>query len=90
MNVQQIFLATLGSAGIGLVWGWLIGGLQKRAYRFKRTKLALSTTTLLFVAEVVFFFGLHLLPYFVGATAVALLLRRVWHRLWDHRIDPSF
>ena len=28
-------LGTLGSTGLGLVWGWLIGSLKGRVYRLR-------------------------------------------------------
>lgn len=75
-----MLITMLGSMGLGLVWGWLMGGLSGRGGRLLLNGLALSTATLVFAIEVFLLAGWRALAPFLGAAAFALLLHVLWRR----------
>ncbi len=82
-------LAFLGSAGIGLVWGWLL------YYRFPsgqhrwRNAIILLLATLAIGWEVMSFSGMRLLVVFFLSTALALFVHVVWKRMLQDRYGTS-
>lgn len=75
-----MLITMLGSMGLGLVWGWLMGSLGGRGGRLLLNGLALSTATLVFAIEVFLLAGWRALAPFLGAAAFALLLHVLWRR----------
>jgi len=75
-----MLITTVGSMGLGLVWGWLMGSLSGRGGRLLRNGLALSAATLAFAAEVILLAGWQAVAFFLGATALALLSCVLWRR----------
>ena len=75
-----MLITTLGSIGLGLVWGWLMGSLSGRGGRLLLNGLALSTATLVIAIEVFLLAGWRALTPFLGAAAFTLLLHVLWRR----------
>jgi biotin transporter BioY len=75
-----MLITMLGSIGLGLVWGWLMGSLSGQGRRLLRNGLALSTATLAFAIEVFLLAGWRPLALFLGAAASALFLHVLWRR----------
>jgi len=77
-------LVPLGSAGLGLVWGWLAGGFRTPAHPL-RTGLVLATATL--ASGLVVFWLSQIVPMliFLVAVGVAAVSRHLWHRRLDER-----
>jgi biotin transporter BioY len=83
-----MLITMLGSIGLGLVWGWLMGSLSGQSRRPLRNGLALSTATLVFAIEVFLLAGWRALALFLGAVASALLLHVLWRRGLRKRFGP--
>jgi hypothetical protein len=83
-----MLITMLGSIGLGLVWGWLMGSLSGRGRRLLLNGLALSTATLVFAIEVFLLAGWRALVIFLGAAASALFLRVLWRRELRKRFGP--
>ena len=75
-----MLITMLGSMGLGLVWGWLMGSLSGRGGRLLLNGLALSTATLVFAIEVFLLAGWRALALFLVAAASTLLLHVLWRR----------
>jgi hypothetical protein len=75
-----MLIATLGSIGLGLVWGWLMGGLSGQSGRLQRNGLALSAATLAFAVEVFLLASWQAVAFFLGATVFALVSHVLWRR----------
>jgi hypothetical protein len=67
-------IRTLGSVGLGLVWGWLSGGLVYRNITFVRVVFAIILSTATLALLVLYFLKLRGLALFVGAMAFASLV----------------
>ena len=68
----------MGSIGVGLVWGWLMGSCGPRIYRLIAT--AFSTATILLTFLVFELVNWRSVIAFLCATGLALLLNLVWRR----------
>lgn len=75
-----MLITTMGSVGLGLVWGWLMGSLSGRGGRLLRNGLALGAATMVFAVEVILLAGWQAVVVFLGATALALLSCVLWRR----------
>ena len=76
----------LGSAGLGLVWGWLVGRLDWPLHRQGPRVFALLGATLLLAGQVLVLAGwLALLLYFTAAWLGGLL-----HLRWRHDLRVRF
>lgn len=64
----------MGSIGIGLVWGWLIGGLEGRTNQVWPTVFAVFGATLAFCLIVFRYASWAGVAFFLGATVLAFLL----------------
>jgi hypothetical protein len=84
-----MLIVALGCSGLGLVWGWLIGSLDRWCYRSARNIFALIISTLLLVAEAILFAGWRFLPLFLGAIALAVLFHFVWNYYLYRRFRPG-
>lgn len=74
-----MLIAMLGSLGLGLVWGWLIGILS----RFQPTRwllqcLALGLATALLALETWLLVDWRAAVYFVAAATLALGAHLIW------------
>jgi hypothetical protein len=70
----------LGSIGIGLVWGWLIGSLRLRQTSLWRSVPLVGLSSLFLALLVVYFLDWYGLAYFAGALMLAALLHVGWRR----------
>lgn len=75
-----MLIAALGSVGLGLVWGWLLGMLGGRRPRPMRNGLILGIASLLPAAQLLLLVNWRALALFGGAVAVAFLLHLGWLR----------
>ena len=73
-------LALLGSAGIGLVWGWLAGRLEGRIRKPLRTWSAVVGATAAVGAPVLAFSGWQGVAAFGSAMLLAFLAHVTWRR----------
>ena len=87
-GVRPMHISLIGSVGLGLVWGWLIGSLGGRVRRPLLDGLALGAGTLLLAGQVAMLAGLDALPRFFGAVMLALLLHLAWRRELRARLGP--
>lgn len=83
-----MLIAMLGSAGTGLVWGWLMGRLGGRVRQPLRDGLALGAATLFLAGEVLVLVDWQALALFLGATGLALLVHLGWRRELRDRFGP--
>ena len=75
-------IPVLGSAGLGLVWGWLAGRLGGRARRPWLDAALLSAASVLLAGEVLWLTDGRALLLFAGAALPALWL----HLAWRHEL----
>jgi hypothetical protein len=73
-------LSLLGSAGLGLVWGWLAAGFRTPMAHPLRTGLALATAALASGLVVAWLAGIIATLVFFAAVGVAAMSRHAWHR----------
>lgn len=73
-------MAYLGSIGLGLVWGWLIGFLEGRILRPGVVIVASTISTLVLTVEVYWLAGLRATPFFLIGAGVVLFLHSQWRR----------
>jgi NhaP-type Na+/H+ or K+/H+ antiporter len=86
----MMLIVALGSIGLGLVWGWLIGNLQEQARKPWRTILTVGGATLAFAAEVLLLAGGVMVVLFMAATGLALMLHLGWRQdLHNRFIGPK-
>jgi len=81
-------LGTLGSTGLGLVWGWLIGSLKGRTYRPYRTVPSIFLATLVISTQILWFVDWVTLLYFYGAALFAFFIHIEWRRKLIHIKNP--
>lgn len=81
-----MLISTLGSSGIGLVWGWLVGRLNDRLRRPNRNVLAACLATLAISSEL-FWIDWRVLPFFLGAALFAFLIHMAWRYELRNRSD---
>jgi hypothetical protein len=85
-----MLIVELGSIGLGLVWGWLIGSLQEQVRKPGWTILAVGGATLGLATEVLLLAGGVMVVLFMAATGLALLLHLGWRQdLHDRFIGPK-
>lgn len=73
-------LGTLGTMGLGLVWGWLIGSLMRRVHRPWKTILSVLLATMVVSAQVLWLMDSARLLYFYGATLIGWVIHIELHR----------
>jgi NhaP-type Na+/H+ or K+/H+ antiporter len=81
-----MLITVLGGAGLGFVWGWLMGRLVVQVHRSPNMILALSTATLLLAVEVLFLASSLVLVL----TLVMAVLSLILHLAWQHRLRKRF
>lgn len=84
-----MLITWLGSVGIGLVWGWLLGSLGGRVQRPQLIGWATSLATILAAFVVLMFADRRGLWFFLGATALSLLLHLAWRQELRRRFGVS-
>ena len=82
-------LITLGSLGVGLVWGWLIAGASHSVRKPIRNVLLLSIATSFISAEVIWLAGWRAFPSLLGAAGGAFLAHLAWRRRLSERVGKS-
>ncbi len=70
----------IGSIGIGLVWGWLVGTLEGRVKRSLRGTIGAAASTLAVAVTIYGFEAWRGLAGFLIAAGVALLVHLSWRR----------
>jgi hypothetical protein len=75
-----MLITLLGSIGIGLVWGWLIGPLGDRPRRKFLNVLTVSAATLSLAGLVYWFAGWQGTVFFLGPMTLAFLLHLGWRQ----------
>jgi hypothetical protein len=78
-------MAYLGSIGLGLVWGWLIGFLDSPILRPGLVVVASTISTVILTGEVYWFAGLRTTPTFLIAVGLGLFLHSRWRREFRRR-----
>ncbi len=78
--MRSAVLGTLGSIGLGLVWGWLIGSFIGHMHRPIRSLVSIFLVTLSIVAQVILFLDWIRLLFFLGAALFALFIHVEWRR----------
>lgn len=81
-------ISALGYMGIGLVWGWWIGGLGGRITRPFLDGLAVGTATLMFSLGIVALTGWWALLFFLCAGGLTLYLHLAWRQELINRFRP--
>lgn len=84
-----MLITQLGSIGIGMVWGWLLGSLEGRVRQHQLVGWATSLATLLASTVVFLFTDKRGLWFFLGATALSLLLHLAWRQELRRRFGES-
>lgn len=84
-----MLLSTLGSSGIGLVWGWLVGAVDEPLRRPIRNVLAITAATLAISGFLLWRAGWQALPFFGGAALLAFLLHLGWRQELRTRSGPA-
>lgn len=84
-----MLITSLGGAGFGLVWGWLMGGLEGHVQRPLRAWLLAGAATLLLSAEIFWLADGWTVALFLIAALIALLLHVGWRRNLRQRYGPS-
>lgn len=72
----------LGSAGIGLVWGWLVGSVISHGVRGYLRVIGLVIASVILAVPVFFFAGLRNLLVFSVSTLLTVWVR-TW---WSHQL----
>ena len=84
-----MFISTLGSSGIGLVWGWIVGSLADRLHRPNRNVLGVTLATLAISGCLLWLIDWHALPFFLGAALFAFLIHAGWRQELQSRSSPT-
>lgn len=84
-----MLIVALGSIGLGIMWGWLVGNMEGRVRQVVRTVLSLVIATLFLVALVILLTNWYALFFFLGASVLAMLLHITWRRELYNRFGPS-
>jgi len=82
-------ITLLGSIGVGLVWGWLLGGLGDTAQKSLSNVLSVIAATSLLSVEVYLFASWRGIGVSLGALGLALLLHLGWRRSLRQRFNQS-
>lgn len=83
-----MLISMLGYMGIGLVWGWWIGGLSGSITRPLLDVLAVGTATLIFSLVTVTLAGIWALAFFLCAGGLTLYLHIAWKQELINRFGP--
>lgn len=84
-----MLITLIGSIGMGLVWGWLLGSLGGRVWRPQLVGWSTSLATALVAFVVLMFADRRGLWFFLGATALSLLLHLAWRQELRRRFGIS-
>lgn len=86
-----MLLPLLGSAGMGLVWGWLLVQRQSQppVLRRRGRLLALSAATVLAAVLVALLAGRTALVGFLVATGIAVIAHLAWLQTLRRQAPPS-
>jgi hypothetical protein len=72
--------AILGSVGMGLVWGWLAGGMEGRLRHPLRTISFSALAVSAVLVQIVTWVGWRGMVCFLGAGIAAFLIHAGWRR----------
>lgn len=75
-----MMVTILGSVGIGLVWGWLVGNLTGRGKQTLRNGLALSAATIPLAIWIFVLTDWRAMVFFLSSIGPALLFHLGWQR----------
>ncbi|MFA4849520.1 MAG: hypothetical protein WC626_07315 [Methanoregula sp.] len=73
-------LSVLGTAGIGIVLGWLLGGLYGRVHNPQRTILTISVAALLTLADIWYLAGSPAIIVLIAAFIPGFMVHILWRR----------
>jgi multisubunit Na+/H+ antiporter MnhG subunit len=73
-------LPLTGTAGIGIVLGWLLGDLYGRVHNPPRTVLAVSVAALLTLADISYLAGSSAIIVLIAAISLPFVLHLLWRR----------
>jgi hypothetical protein len=73
-------ISTAGGAGIGLVWGWLIGSLEGHLSKPLRSAIAVALATVAISVQLLWFRSWQGLALFWVAALFAFLAHIGWRR----------
>lgn len=79
----------LGSIGVGLVWGWLLGGVGDTVRGSLRNVLPVLVATSLLLLQVYWLASWSGIESSFGALVLALLLHLGWRRALRQRFGQS-
>lgn len=82
-------IVLLGSMGLGLMWGWLIGSLEGRVRHAFKSILSVVVATLLLATSIILLTNWDALFFFLGASVFTLLFHSGWRRELYNRFGPS-
>jgi len=84
-----MLLSILGSAGIGLVYGWLGGNLFHRENTTHRATLIFALVTLAFSAAVRWMSGWREMIFFLAVALFSFLLHGAWRQELRRQFESS-
>ncbi len=82
-------ISSLGYMGIGLVWGWWIGGIGGSISRPLLDALAAGAATLIISLGIAALADTWALQLFLGAAGLTLYLHLAWKQELKNRFGPS-
>jgi hypothetical protein len=83
-------LPLLGTAGMGLVLGWLLGNLYGRIHNPQRTILTVAIASLLVLADLLYIVGPSAIIVLIAAFVPSLIIHILWRRqLYDRYGLPN-
>ena len=85
MLIIVMIVPMLGSVGIGLVWGWLVGSLDGRVRQPYLTVTMVGFATFVISVVILWFLDWRGLAFFLGAALITYLLHVGWQRELRHR-----
>lgn len=85
----MLLIVRLGDLAIGLMWGWLLGQFSEESRRSPVNLYWLVASSVLTASEIFLFSDGYGLMLFIGAAAVALLLRVAWYQELKKRFGSS-
>jgi hypothetical protein len=73
-------LPLLGTAGLGLVLGWLLGSLYGRIHNPLRTVLTVAVASLFVLADLWYLVGPSAIPVLITTFVLSLIVHILWRR----------
>lgn len=87
LTITTMLLSLLGSIGLGMVWGWLLGKIAFFSSQSISQLLILVASTLLVGGEVYFFLDWQAVAAFSVGGIITLLLHYLWLKQLSKNIN---